>query len=45
MQWDKGGFWCGFCVELINFKKGLLAWDERFNHIDDHFIRRRGLLK
>ncbi|KAI1081188.1 hypothetical protein F5B20DRAFT_579567 [Whalleya microplaca] len=31
-------FWCGFCKKIIEIKqKGLQAWTERFNHIDDHF--------
>ncbi|KAI0005650.1 hypothetical protein F4779DRAFT_598155 [Xylariaceae sp. FL0662B] len=30
-------FWCGFCQRIIEIKqKGLQAWTERFNHIDDH---------
>jgi hypothetical protein len=34
-------FWCGFCVKLIGLKKrGLDAWTERFDHIDDHFMGR-----
>ncbi|CAG8949971.1 hypothetical protein HYFRA_00004303 [Hymenoscyphus fraxineus] len=34
-------FWCGFCVQLIDLKKkGLDAWTERFDHIDDHFMGR-----
>ncbi|CAG8977457.1 hypothetical protein HYALB_00007790 [Hymenoscyphus albidus] len=34
-------FWCGFCVRLIDLrKKGLDAWTERFDHIDDHFMGR-----
>ncbi|ESZ90573.1 hypothetical protein SBOR_9041 [Sclerotinia borealis F-4128] len=39
-------FWCGFCQKLIDLrKKGLEAWTERFDHIDDHFMGRRGLDK
>ncbi|KAB8294845.1 hypothetical protein EYC80_006806 [Monilinia laxa] len=39
-------FWCGFCKKLIDLKKkGLDAWTERFDHIDDHFMGRRGLQK
>jgi hypothetical protein len=35
-------FWCGFCTELIVLKKkGLEAWAERFDHIDDHFMGRK----
>lgn len=35
-------FWCGFCVQLVDLrKKGLDAWTERFDHIDDHFMGRR----
>lgn len=35
----QSGFWCGFCQKIVNLKnRGLEAWDERFNHIDDwHF--------
>ena len=35
----QSGFWCGFCQKIVQLKsKGLDAWDERFNHIDDmHF--------
>lgn len=35
----QSGFWCGFCKKIVPLKtKGLDAWDERFNHIDDsHF--------
>jgi len=37
-------FWCGFCRKLIDLKKrGLDAWTERFDHIDDHFMGRKGL--
>ncbi|TVY83104.1 hypothetical protein LSUE1_G002827 [Lachnellula suecica] len=39
-------FWCGFCTKLVELKKkGLDAWTERFDHIDDHFMGRRGLTK
>jgi hypothetical protein len=32
-------FWCGFCAKLIDLKrKGIDAWTERFDHIDDHFM-------
>jgi hypothetical protein len=34
-------FWCGFCNKLVELKKkGLEAWTERFDHIDDHFMGR-----
>lgn len=34
-------FWCGFCVKLVDLRKrGLEAWTERFDHIDDHFMGR-----
>ncbi|KAK0108178.1 hypothetical protein ONS95_003001 [Cadophora gregata] len=34
-------FWCGFCKKLVDLKKkGLDAWTERFDHIDDHFMGR-----
>jgi hypothetical protein len=30
-------FWCGFCCKLVDVKKrGIDAWTERFDHIDDH---------
>ena len=36
-------FWCGFCSKLIDLtKKGIGAWTERYDHIDDHFMGRRG---
>jgi len=31
-------FWCGFCSDLVKLTKVRnAAWDERFNHIDEHF--------
>lgn len=39
-------FWCGFCNKLVELKKrGVDAWTERFDHIDDHFMGRHGLPK
>lgn len=39
-------FWCGFCKGLKDLKKrGVDAWTERFNHIDDHFSGKNGLKK
>jgi hypothetical protein len=39
-------FWCGFCTSLVDLtKKGVDAWTERFNHIDNHFMGRAGLSK
>lgn len=36
-------FWCGFCVELIDLKKeDLDAWNERLDHIAQHFDRGDG---
>lgn len=36
-------FWCGFCVKPIDLKKkGVDAWAERFDHIDNHFMGRHG---
>ena len=36
-------FWCGFCTRRINLaSKGVAAWNERFDHIDDHFMGRSG---
>ncbi|KAK5015760.1 hypothetical protein LTR60_002723, partial [Cryomyces antarcticus] len=33
-------FWCGFCKDILELKeKGVEAWDERFKHIDNHFIK------
>lgn len=30
-------FWRGFCRKLVEFRKrGLEAWNERFDHIGDH---------
>ena len=37
----QGQFWCGFCVQIIELKsKGLEAWDERFNHVDDRHFKK-----
>ncbi|KAF2498340.1 hypothetical protein BU16DRAFT_558402 [Lophium mytilinum] len=34
----QGQFWCGFCQKIIPLNnKRSAAWDERFNHIDEHF--------
>lgn len=35
-------FWCGFCCEIkpLNEKRNA-AWDERFNHIADHFDKEK----
>lgn len=31
-------FWCGFCKQMVKAnEKGLKAWQDRFNHISDHF--------
>lgn len=39
-------FWCGFCNKLVELrKKGLEAWTERFDHIDDHFMGRHNFPK
>jgi hypothetical protein len=36
-------FWCGFCKSLIELKKKSLdAWNERFDHIDNHFMGKNG---
>jgi len=36
-------FWCGFCGKVVPLKaKGPLAWNERYNHIDDHLFGRNG---
>jgi hypothetical protein len=33
-------FWCGFCGEVLRLQNnGVAAWDERFNHIDKHFMK------
>ena len=35
------GFWCGFCVRVVQLtKSGLDAWDERFDHIDDEHFKK-----
>ena len=41
----QNGFWCGFCKQIVKLNtKGLEAWDERFNHIDDqHFKQGRNI--
>lgn len=42
----EANFWCGFCQVIVSIKgKGLEAWTERFDHIDDHIAGRRGLAK
>lgn len=34
----QGRFWCGFCKKIIDLKEqGVGGWDERFNHIDNHY--------
>ncbi|KAF2462997.1 uncharacterized protein BDR25DRAFT_116972 [Lindgomyces ingoldianus] len=34
----QGQFFCGFCVKIVKLtQKRNAAWDERFNHIDEHF--------
>jgi hypothetical protein len=34
-------FWCGFCRMIVEIKqKGVQAWAERFDHIDEHFSGR-----
>lgn len=39
-------FWCGFCKKLVDLKKkGLDAWTERFDHIDNHFMGKGGFSK
>ncbi|KAF4785112.1 hypothetical protein HER10_EVM0002718 [Colletotrichum scovillei] len=39
-------FWCGFCVKIVDIKKkGTNAWGERFDHIDNHYAGREGLVK
>ncbi|KAI0479737.1 hypothetical protein F4859DRAFT_529876 [Xylaria cf. heliscus] len=39
-------FWCGFCQKIIEIKqKGIQAWAERFDHIDEHFTGRNGTQK
>ena len=37
--------WCGFCQKIISLDhRGLEAWDERFNHIDVHFMKERRII-
>ena len=38
---NQQGFWCGFCCRVIKLRKplGVEAYDERFTHIDSHFIK------
>jgi hypothetical protein len=36
----QGRFWCGFCKDVIKLsRRGIEAWDERFQHIGEHFNR------
>ena len=36
----QGQFWCGFCQKIVRLeKKRNEAWDERFDHIDNHFSK------
>lgn len=36
-------FWCGFCEQIVEVqRKGLGAWKERFNHIDNHIHGKGG---
>ena len=36
----QNSFWCGFCKRIVRLEsRGLEAWDERFNHIDQHFSK------
>lgn len=41
----QGQFWCGFCQSIVRLKeKRSAAWDERFDHIDNHFSKeKRGI--
>ena len=33
-----GSFWCGFCKEVLKLEnEGRKGWDERFDHIGQHF--------
>ena len=42
----QGRFWCGFYTKLIDLKaRGMDVWTERFDHINDHFIGRRGFAR
>jgi hypothetical protein len=35
---NQGRFWCGFCKKILALQEqGVPGWDERFNHIDNHF--------
>lgn len=39
-------FWCGFCEAIVETKQnGLGAWNERFDHIDSHFVGRNNLAR
>lgn len=41
-KYESTRFWCGFCVQIIETnQKGLDAWKERYNHIDDHLSGRK----
>lgn len=43
---NQSRFWCGFCREIRELThKGVDGWTERFNHIDNHFMGKGGLMK
>ncbi|KAL8693208.1 MAG: hypothetical protein Q9218_001920 [Villophora microphyllina] len=34
-------FWCGFCKKIVKLEtKGLVAWEERFSHIDNFHYKK-----
>ncbi|RMZ66798.1 c2h2 finger domain-containing [Pyrenophora seminiperda CCB06] len=38
----QGSFWCGFCQTVVELKaKRNAAWDERFDHIANHFEKQQ----
>jgi hypothetical protein len=40
---SQGNFWCGFCEKIISLnEKGVDAWTEKYNHVDDHFMGKNG---
>jgi len=43
---DQGRFWCGFSSKLADLeKKGRKGAMERFDHVDNHFVRFHGLVQ
>ena len=38
----QGAFWCGFCEKILPLvQKGIEAWDEKFDHIDNRHYKEK----